>query len=119
MTPAFQLPKERVSLLAPADIEAYLLSRDWQEDRPASSAQVGTFRYRPSPEIAVMVPRDRAFGDYALRVGDVLATLAVVERRKGWDVLEDLLSHRQAASRNGAQGNDSDAPKRSRSRRPH
>jgi hypothetical protein len=118
MTPALQLPKERVALLDAADLEAYLLAHDWEEDATSSSAQVGTFRYRPSPEITVRLPRDRAFLDYALRVGDVLLTLAVVERRKAWEVLEDLSTLRQGSSRNGARTSESDMPKAGRSRRP-
>ncbi len=117
MTPASQLPKEQVALLAPADVEGYLLTHDWAENPAASSAKVGTFCYRPSPEVAVMVPQDRGFLDYALRVGDVLQTLAVVERRKVWEVLEDLLAHRQPSSRNGAEGSELDTPKAGRSHR--
>jgi hypothetical protein len=101
MTAALQLPKERVTLLDPADVGTYLLAHDWEEDRAAASVKVRAFRYRPSPDIAVLVPRDRGFRDYALRVGDVLQALAVVERRKAWEVLEDLLAHRQAPVRNG------------------
>jgi hypothetical protein len=104
MTPTLQLPKEQVALLDAADVEAYLLGHDWQEDPGASSSKVGTFRYRPSPEVVIRVPRDRAYLDYALRVGDVLQALAVVERRKAWEVMEDLLARRQVAPANGVEG---------------
>jgi hypothetical protein len=117
MTAALQLPKERVTLLDPADVETYLLSHDWQEVRALSSAQVGTFRYRPSPGVSVLVPRDRGFLDYALRVGDVLQALAVVERRKAWEVLEDLLAHRQTPPRNGEGSGEPDLSKADRSPR--
>jgi hypothetical protein len=96
MTPALQLPKERVTLLDPGDVEAYLLVHNWEEDASTSSPTIAVFRYGPSSEVAVEVPRDRGFLDYALRVGDVLQTLAVVERRKVWEVLEDLLALREA-----------------------
>jgi hypothetical protein len=117
MTAALQLSQERVTLLDPADVQRYLLTHDWDEDRIASSAKVGAFRYRPSPEITVLVPRDRKFSDYALRVGDLLQTLAVIERRKAWEVLEDLLASRQTPPRNGDLGGTPESPKADRSRR--
>jgi hypothetical protein len=88
MNPAVQLPKERVALLDPSDIEAYLLGHGWEEDRSGPAGQVGTFRYGSDREVMVRVPRDRGFRDYALRVGDVLHTLAILERRPIRDVLE-------------------------------
>jgi hypothetical protein len=71
------------------------------EDRSGSTAQVGTFRYGSGSKATVRVPRDRGFLDYALRVGDVLHTLAVLERRPSWEVLEALLARRPAVAANG------------------
>jgi hypothetical protein len=95
------LPKERVAALAPRDVEAYLLGHGWEADQAASSSQAGAFRYEPAPGVAVLVPRDRAFLDYALRVGDVVQTLAAVEGRTAWEVLEELSSRRSELSPNG------------------
>jgi hypothetical protein len=101
MNTAIQLPKERVDLLAPADLEDYLLGHGWHEDGSGSAVHVGKFRYDADPEVAVLVPRDRAFVDYAVRVGDVLQTLAVLERRPIWEILEALLAQRSRVVANG------------------
>jgi hypothetical protein len=94
MNPTLRLPRERVAALQPADLETYLLAHGWEEDDAMSSAQVGRFRYRRQPDVTVRVPRDRDFLDYAVRVGDVLQTLAVVERRPAWEVLDRRLPPR-------------------------
>jgi hypothetical protein len=104
MNTSVQLPKERVELLEAADVEAYLLAHGWEEEPSDSAAKVGTFRYGPDREITVLVPRDRAFGDYALRVGDVLQTLAVLQQRPIWEVLEALLAQRARPTANGPAG---------------
>lgn len=101
MSPTVQLPKERVALLDPADIEGYLRTHGWVEDRGGSTAQVGRFQYGPDGDVTVRVPRDRGFLDYAMRVGDVLHTLAVVEHRPSWEVLETLLTRRPEIAANG------------------
>jgi hypothetical protein len=101
MNPTVQLPKERVALLDPSDVEAYLLSHGWEEDRSSPAGQVGTFRYVPDREVTALVPRDRGFRDYTLRVGDVLHTLAVLERRPIWEVLETLVARRGSPAANG------------------
>jgi hypothetical protein len=92
MNTAVQLPKERVELLAPADVEAYLLAHGWEEDRSGSSAQGGMFRCGSDQDVTALVPRDRGLLDYAVRVGDVLHTLAVLEQRPIWEMLEALLA---------------------------
>lgn len=112
MNSALRLPKERADALAPQDLETYLLTHQWEEDRSQSSAKVGAFHHRSVPEVSVLVPRDRRFLDYALRVGDVLETIAVMERRTAWEVLEDLTARQQAALANGSAG---DAPEGERS----
>jgi hypothetical protein len=79
-----------------------LLAHGWEEDDAASSAQVGAFRYRRQPDVAVLVPRNRDLLDYAVRIGDVLQTLAVVERRPAWEVLDNLSARRPPSLPNGA-----------------
>jgi hypothetical protein len=102
MNPTLRLPRERVAALLPADLEGYLLAHGWEEDGAASSAKVGVFRYLRQPDITALVPRDRHFLDYAVRVGDVLQTLAVVERRPTWEVLDYLSASLPPSLPNGA-----------------
>jgi hypothetical protein len=101
MNPTLRLPKERVLALDPKDVEAYLLARGWEADSRASSPAVGVY-HRPADTAAeVLVPRDRGFVDYALRLSEVLQAVATVERRTAWEVLEDLSPGPADSSANG------------------
>lgn len=101
MNPALRLPKERLLTLDPADIEAYLLARGWEVDRQASSQEARVYHLPADPEAEILLPRDKGFVDYALRVSDVLQALAAVERRTAWEVLEDFLARPHGSSPNG------------------
>lgn len=94
MNPTLRLPKERVLALDPADLQAYLLARGWKADRRASTPDAGVYHFPTDPAAEIVLPRDRGFVDYALRVGEVLQALAAVERRTAWEVLEDVLARR-------------------------
>ncbi|HKI32552.1 MAG TPA: hypothetical protein VKA46_11840 [Gemmataceae bacterium] len=95
MSSALQLPRERVLALDPATVEAYLLAHGWEVDPKVSSAEAGIYHLPSDPQAEIIVPRDKGFVDYALRIGEVLREVAVAQRRKAWEVLEDL-SARQA-----------------------
>jgi hypothetical protein len=116
MNPTLRLPKERVLALDPADLEAYLLAHGWEADRRASSADVGVYRIPADPAAEILLPRDRGFVDYALRVGELLQALAAVERRTAWEVLEDFLARRHGSSPNGPAAGPRDAVEAKRDR---
>lgn len=97
MNPSLRLPKDKVAALEPSDLEDYLRDRGWKPETDRSTPKVGAFRHAAEDGVEVLVPRDRQLGDYALRVGDVLQTLAVVERRTAWEVFEELWDRRQVA----------------------
>jgi hypothetical protein len=78
-----------------------LRAQGWQERAEASSERIGVFRHPSSPEEEILVPRDRRFVDYALRVGEVLTAMAVVENRTAWEVLDELSACGAEASPNG------------------
>ncbi len=101
MNRTLRLPKDQVLALDPADIEAYLIARGWEADRKASSAVAGVYHLPSDPEAEILLPRDRGFADYALRLSEVLQALAGAERRTAWEVLEDLSARRGASSPNG------------------
>jgi len=102
MNPTLRLPIDRVLALDPAAIEAYLLAQGWEADRKASSRQAGVYRLPADPAAEILLPRDRDFVDYALRLSEVLQALAAAERRTAWQVLEDLSAQQAGASANGA-----------------
>jgi hypothetical protein len=101
MNPSLRLPTERVLALDPADIEAYLLEHGWEADREASSAEAGVYHLPADPEAEILLPRDRGFVDYAIRLSEVLQELANAEQRTAWELLQDLLAPRTGVSPNG------------------
>ncbi len=101
MNPTLRLPIDRVLALDPAAVEAYLLAQGWEADRQASSRQAGVYHLAAVPAAEVLLPRDRDFVDYALRLSEVLQALAAAERRTAWQVLEDLSARPAAAPANG------------------
>jgi hypothetical protein len=101
MNRTLQLPKERVLALDPGEVEAYLLARGWEADGKASTSSAGVYHLPGDPEAEILVPRDRGFVDYALRLGEVLQALASTEHRTAWEVLEDLSARQPGSSPNG------------------
>jgi hypothetical protein len=101
MSSALQLPRERVLALDPANVEAYLVAHGWQVDPEVSSPEAGIYHLPADPQAEVIVPRDKGFADYALRVGEALRAVAVAECRKAWEVLEDLSRQQGMAPANG------------------
>lgn len=114
MNPTLRLPKERVLALDPKDVEAYLLARGWQADPRASSPAVGTYRRADDAEAELLVPRDREFVDYALRLTEVLQAAAAAEHRTAWEVLEDLSAGSASSSANGPAAIQRGAPRAKR-----
>jgi hypothetical protein len=102
MNSTLRLPRERVLALNPADLEAYLLVHGWEADDRTSTPDVGVYHLTADPAVVIEVLRDKTFVDYALRVSELIAALAAVERRKAWEVLEDLQARQQGSSSNGA-----------------
>jgi hypothetical protein len=94
---SLRLPKARVFALEPSELAAYLQAHGWKADQRASSAEAEVYRLLPDSAAEVLLPLDKGFADYALRVSELLQTLAAIERRRAWEVLEDL-SARQAPS---------------------
>jgi hypothetical protein len=110
MKPTLQLPKERVLALDPKDVEAYLLARGWEADPRASSPAAGVYHRPADADAEILVPRDRGFIDYALRLSEVLQAVAAVEHRTAWDVLEDLSARSADSSANGPAASQRGAP---------
>jgi hypothetical protein len=101
MNRTLRLPKERVLALDPREVEDYLLARGWEADGKASTAAAGVYHLPADPEAEILVPRDRGFVDYALRLGEVLQALARAEHRTAGEVLEELSVQRKGSHLNG------------------
>ena len=90
MHATLRLPKERLNTLETADVEAYLLAHGWEADPSTSSTEVGVYHFHADPPAEILLPRDKSFIDYALRMSELLQALAATERRTAWEVLEEL-----------------------------
>ncbi len=90
MNNTLQLPRDQVNALEPAAVEAHLLSHGWQADPRASSLEMSVFHHSGDPEAEILLPRDKSFIDFALRMSEVIQALAAAEQRKAWEVLDEL-----------------------------
>jgi len=104
MSSPLQLPRDRVQALDPAAVEAYLVAHGWEVDRAIPSPEAGIYHLPSHPDVEVIVPRDKDFVDYALRIGEVLREVAIAEHRKAWEVLEDLTPGAGATTNGPAAG---------------
>lgn len=90
MSTAPRLSKEQVAALQPGDVTAYLQTRGW---RPLSSEHEGSgtvFQHPSFRGVELLVPSDQRLGDYAVRMAEVIVSLARVEDRTATQVLREL-----------------------------
>jgi hypothetical protein len=90
MTSTLKLPRNQVEALRPRDVQLYLVSRGWIADPAESSSAATLFRHPGLGDMEVLLPLRRDFGDYTLRMADLVQALAVVERRSLVEVLNEL-----------------------------
>jgi hypothetical protein len=81
-----------VRAIQPVDAALYLRAAGWtQQDTQPSRASVW-LQSANGEEYEALLPMDQELRDYALRMGELLQTLAVVERRSQVQVYSDLLT---------------------------
>ena len=80
-----------VSSLRPLEVAAYLRSKGWLQQATRTSASVW-YKGTDGDDFEAVIPLDQAMRDYALRMGELLQTLAKVEARSQTDVFSDLLT---------------------------
>ncbi len=78
-----------VAILRPVEVMAYLRAKYWCE-REAQAGRFSAWVYEADETIEALVPLDSELPDFALRMGDVLHTLAAVEQRSEPQILADL-----------------------------
>lgn len=83
---------EAMKALRPLEVAAYLRSRGWMpQDAAAGRATVWT-QSVANEEYEALLPLDPSSRDFALRMGDILQVLAVVEKRSQEEIYADLLT---------------------------
>jgi hypothetical protein len=71
----------------------YLLDSGWYEDRPFLNNATIWLKQEPNNgEFEILLPSRQDVGDYAIRVGEVVKTLAEVENRTPIGILGELLT---------------------------
>jgi hypothetical protein len=71
----------------------YLLGSGWYEDRPFLNNATIWLKQEPNNgEFEILLPSRQDLGDYAIRVGEAVKTLAEVENRTPIGILGELLT---------------------------
>lgn len=76
-----------VAELRPDDVQRYLRGRGWH---PVDDPRATVAAYANARGDEVVVPLDRALGDYARRLGELVDAVSQSERRPPGEVLEEL-----------------------------
>lgn len=75
------------------NLRNYLLDSGWYEDRPFLENATIWLKQEPNNgEFEILLPSRQDVGDYAIRVGEVVKTLAEVENRTPIGILGELLT---------------------------
>ncbi len=85
---------EAVHAIRPMDAAMYLLAGGWTAPSDAQDGPAALFYRRAADrgEYEALLPLDATARDYALRMGDLLAVLAAVEKRSQSEIYSDLLT---------------------------
>jgi len=82
---------ETLRSLRPLDIASYLHATGWQN--PEDLGDKASLWVMPGiADAEVIVPKRQSFGDFGLRISDVLQTLGRVEQRSQLQIFSDILS---------------------------
>ena len=81
--------KEAIQAISPMDAASYLRAKDWHQIQSGERASLWSTR---DGAFEVFLPLDTTAGDYALRMGDLLQTLALAEERSQIQIYRDLLT---------------------------
>jgi hypothetical protein len=76
--------------LVPVDTAAYLRTHGWREVERIDLRQAVWVKSLEKEDFEVLLPLDRSFRDYALRMAELLATLELVEQRPQAAILRDI-----------------------------
>jgi hypothetical protein len=76
--------------LNPVEIASYLRSTGWQEISAQPNHSSIWRKKFEGEDFELLLPFNRTFGDFALRMAEVVSGLATVERRSQLEILADL-----------------------------
>jgi hypothetical protein len=82
--------KAQLMAVRPLDLVAYLRANRWHETEHQEGRYAVWHRNGSHEPVEVLLPLNRDFRDYALRIADALQTLEIVEERSQLDILTDI-----------------------------
>jgi len=82
---------ETLRSLRPLDIASYLHATGWQNIEDIGD-KASVWVLPNDPEAEVVVPKRQSYGDFGLRVGEILGALSRVEQRSQLNVFADVAS---------------------------
>lgn len=95
--------------LKPLEVASYLRSKGWiKSENIGDKASLWTIVKNGEDELDVTLPLKRELGDYALRMGEVINTLAETEERSSLEILSDIQSIRADVVRIRALGSQAE-----------
>jgi hypothetical protein len=77
--------------LRPSEVEAYLKSREWEFLREVAHGTIWVAPPDIDDRLNVFVPRETEFGDYELRLLEVVRAISEAEQRSEQEVIRDLI----------------------------
>lgn len=90
MTKARIMSASALGSRTPAEISTYLEATGWRMLRRTESVAFWSLPIDDGDELEIMQPLDRDLRDYSLRVGDVIAVLALAEGKSDLDILRQI-----------------------------
>lgn len=85
------LERELIQNISPAKIETYLTYKGWAKIKEVEGvASLWDYRYNNNEKITLLLPLDRDFADFEIKIEDLLSTLAKFENRSEVAVLKAL-----------------------------
>jgi hypothetical protein len=79
-----------LATMLPVESASYLRTRGWREVEHKDLRYAVWDLSREGEDFQILLPLDRSFRDYVLRMSEVLTTLALVERRSQLEILSDI-----------------------------
>lgn len=84
--------RDAMRAIQPVEAALYLRAQGWAMVEAPHARSAIWRKLADGDEFEALLPMDRQVTDYALRVGELLSILAVVEKRSQWQVYRDLLT---------------------------
>jgi len=91
MNALYGLPEDLLKALRVQIVRAHLASLGWTQDEDASDEDAALYLHPDEPQVEVLVPLRRDLVDFVDRMADLVHILAIVNQKRNFDMLNELL----------------------------